>query len=202
MFLRRCFSSKVFSFINFPALITLVPSHLYGLLSFFISTLKKRCKRYFCNLQDDTDNKCFLSEAVFYLRWNIGPVELLNSNFVSAFFLFVQEEIVEDVHLLLQFSCPCGCCLSWWLVVQCTEIRILWCTERHFILLQLVPNRFKDNLNGKVEEKEKAFPTILQAVLQDSFLAITNCKTPTDINRSLACMWLFQVSFNYFIWVK
>lgn len=97
MFLRRCFSSKVFSCINFPALIMLVPSHLCGLLSFFISTLKKWCKRYFCNLQDDTDNKCFLNEAVFYLRWNIGPVELLNSYFVSAFFLSRRD---------------CGRCLS------------------------------------------------------------------------------------------
>lgn len=68
---------------------------LYSLHPFF-SALKWRCRRDFCSLQEDLDNKSLPTETVFYLQWNLGPAELLNSNFVTAFFGFGQEEIAED----------------------------------------------------------------------------------------------------------
>lgn len=38
-------------------------------------------------------------------------------------------------------------------------------------------------------KRKKVSPTMLQAFLvQDSFLTVTNCKTPAESNTSLACM--------------
>lgn len=69
MFLRNCFGSKVSSFIHFPALVMLVvSSHLYSVLLFFISALKRQCKRYFCSLQEDLSNTSLLRETVFCLK--------------------------------------------------------------------------------------------------------------------------------------
>lgn len=172
-----------------------VPSCLCGLLSFFISAFKKQYKRYFCNLQEDLDNNSFLREAVFCLRWNSCPVELMNNNFVSAFFIFWSRR-----------PCRRSVLQSVWLLFELVTYSIVH-RDRNTMVYKKVLHpspvstwrSLRTILLESWTKKEKHLQLYRRLLVQDSFLTITSRKTPSEINRSLTCMWSFQVNLNYFI---